>query len=317
MRGALHLRPPATRPHRRKLRRINGGFDFAAQHVFSRRIGGRQVVRPEGALPRVFDGKRAGQWCCLGDAVSDEFAPHAPAAIASLPDTRGESIAHRELKRLATDWARSHRLMLCGTEVRLPRSGYRADVAAATPRILSEAACTAVFECKASRADFRRDAAGELATLEEVTELRVRLAALRVAIGEHRPDLRRGEELFPQFDAIDLRGVRHATHARLTRQLRAAEVRLLEGTKFAKLARWRAATLLYLVAEPDVIAMADVPDGWGLLERAGDTLVLRLKPCVNETSAAERVAFVERIAAKAAGTVTTRRIPAAQPPAPA
>ena len=51
---------------------------------------------------------------------------------------------------------------------------------------------------------------------------------------------------------------RHDTHARLTRQLRAAETRLFEGTKFSRLARWRAASLLYLVAEPDIVATADV-----------------------------------------------------------
>src|SRR6476659_4912884 len=149
----------------------------------------------------------------------------------------GESAAHRELKRLAVSWALERRLVLCGTEVRLPRSGYRADVAAAMPRVTSAAACTAVFECKASRVDFRRDAAPESETALELAMLRTRLASLREAIGVHRPDLRRGEELFASFDAIDLRGVRHDTHARLTRELRACERRLFEGTKFARLAR--------------------------------------------------------------------------------
>lgn len=211
----------------------------------------------------------------------------------------GESVAHRELKGLAIAWARAQRLMLCGTEVRLPRSNYRADVAAAMPRVMASSACTAVFECKVSRPDFRRDAAEEKAAAAEVAELRRRLDALRELIGSHRPDLRRGEELFPAFDALDLRGVRHGTHDRLTRELRAAEVRVLEGTKFSRLTRWRAASLLYLVAEPDVVARAEIPDGWGLLERAGETLVLRVKPCVQETTLEERVAFVERIAARA------------------
>jgi hypothetical protein len=215
----------------------------------------------------------------------------------------GESAAHRELKRLAVAWALEHRLVLCGTEVRLPRSGYRADVAAAMPRATSAAACTAVFECKASRTDFRRDAAPELETAAEISELRRRLATLREAIGAHRPDLRRGEELFALFDAIDLRGVRHETHARLTRDLRARERRLLEGTKFARLARWRSATLLYLVAEPGVMAPAEIPDGWGLLERDGDGLTIRVKPCLHETTIAERIAFIERIAATASASV--------------
>lgn len=215
----------------------------------------------------------------------------------------GESAAHRELKRLAVAWALERRLVLCGTEVRLPRSGYRADVAAAMPRITAAAACTAVFECKASRVDFRRDAAAETETAMEVVNLRTRLAALREAIGCHRPDLRRGEELFALFDAIDLRGVRHETHTRLTRELRACERRLLEGTKFARLARWRSATLLYLVTEPGIMAPAELPDGWGLLERDGESLALRAKPCLHETTAEERIAFIERIAAAASAGV--------------
>jgi hypothetical protein len=225
-------------------------------------------------------------------------------AIGAKPASpRGESAAHRELKRLAVAWALAHRLALCGVEVRLPRSGYRADVAASMPRVLSAAACTAVFECKASRADFRRDAAAEAESAAEVSGLRERVQLLRESIGAHRPDLRCGEELFPQFDALDLRGIRHATHAKLTRQLRAAEARLREGTKFARLARWRAASLLYLVTEPDTAAPADIPDGWGWLERSGEELVLRHKPCLHETTAEERVALVERIAAAASSGV--------------
>ncbi len=214
---------------------------------------------------------------------------------------RGETAMHRELKRLAVAWALEHRLVLCGEEVRLPRSNYRADVAAATPRAASTAGCTAVFECKASRADFRRDAADEATVDATVRELRARVHALRVAIGEHRPSLRRGDELFPMFEAVDLRGVRHETHDRLTRELRAAERFAVENTKFCRLRRWRAASLLYIVTDEDIAAPAEVPDGWGWLERAGAGLVLRAKPCLHETTAAERVALVERIAATACG----------------
>jgi hypothetical protein len=233
--------------------------------------------------------------------VDATLSPTTPAPPAE--KSRGESAAHRELKRLAVAWASARRLVICGTEVRLPRSGYRADVAAAMPRVMSPSACTAVFECKASRADFMRDAAAEVAIAREVCDLRARLAALRAAIGEHRPDLRRGEELFPQFDAIDLRGTRHETHERLTRELRAAEVKLHEGTKFARLTRWRSASLLYLVTEPDTTASAEVPDGWGWLEREGDTLAVRARPCLQETTVEERVALIERIAAATASGV--------------
>ncbi|HEX2852632.1 MAG TPA: hypothetical protein VHO24_05285 [Opitutaceae bacterium] len=227
----------------------------------------------------------------------------APAANHRASLTGGESAAHRELKRLAVTWALAHRLVLCGTEVRLPRSGYRADVAAAMPRVTLPSACTAVFECKASREDFRRDAAVEAATAAQVTALRVRLAALREAIGGHRPDLRCGDELFAMFEAVDLRGVRHDTHRRLTRELQAAETRLFDGTKFSRLTRWRSASLFYLVVEPDLVAPAELPDGWGLLVRDGENLLLRAKPCLHETTSEERIAFVERIAAAASAGV--------------
>src|SRR5262245_28921196 len=91
----------------------------------------------------------------------------------------GESAAHRELKRLALGWARMRRLILAAVEVKLPRSNYRADVAAATPRSLSAGAFTAVFECKASRADFRRDSATEQGAAEHISALAQRLAGLR------------------------------------------------------------------------------------------------------------------------------------------
>ncbi len=44
-----------------------------------------------------------------------------------------ETEAHKELKRLAVAWAREQGYSCCGVEIRLPHSGYRADVAAYKP----------------------------------------------------------------------------------------------------------------------------------------------------------------------------------------
>jgi hypothetical protein len=213
--------------------------------------------------------------------------------------SRSESEAHRTLKRLAAEWAAARRLMLFAEEVRLPRSGYRADLAACTPRIASAHAFTAVFECKASRGDFLRDAAPETQTAAELADLTFRLGELRTMIGEHRPDLRRGEELFPDFDCWDLRGLRHETHDQLCQRVRSAQRKLHEGTKFAKMARWRSASLLYAVCEPGVLRPWELPEGWGWLERENGGLVLRAKPCLHATTAVERIALLERIAAAA------------------
>lgn len=217
----------------------------------------------------------------------------------TIPARSSESAAHRELKRFALVWARSQRLILAAEEVRLPRSGYRADVAAATPRSLSPAALTAVFECKVSRADFLRDSAREAGEASRIAALAERLGALRELIAGHRPDLRRGEALFAEFDAYDLRGLRHDTHDRLSAELRTAQRKLQEGTKFAKLGRWQAASLLYLVVEEGIMDASEAPDGWGMFVRRGDGLELVSRPCLNPTTSEERVALIERIAARA------------------
>ncbi|HEY4249186.1 MAG TPA: hypothetical protein VGM64_20345 [Lacunisphaera sp.] len=215
--------------------------------------------------------------------------------------SRSESAAHRELKRLALEWACGRRMILGATEVRLPRANYRADVVAATPRILAGNAVTAVFECKVSRADFRRDSSPEVGAAETIAALAQRLVALRALIGGHRPDLRRSGELFPEFDAVDLRGLRHDTHDALETELRVAQRKFHEGTKFAKLCRWRAASLLYLVAEEGLFTPLELPAGWGLLVRREAGLELVVKPTLRDTTKEERVALVERIASANAG----------------
>jgi len=214
-----------------------------------------------------------------------------------LAASQSESPEHRELKRLALAWAVARRLRLAAMEVRLPRSNYRADVAAATPRSLAANAFTAVFECKASRADFLIDSARETGAREQIAALRERLEALRALIAGHRPDLRRNEELFAEFDAHDLRGLKHETHDRLSAELRIAERKLHDGTKFARLFRWRSASLLYLVTGEEVLDPHELPEGWGWLVRRGEGLDLVKRPCLRDTTPAERVALVERIAA--------------------
>src|SRR5918996_1776496 len=69
---------------------------------------------------------------------------------------RGESAAHRRLKRLALLWAQANGYSACAVEVSLPQCRYRADVAAYRSR-LRERTVTAIFECKQARPDLRRD----------------------------------------------------------------------------------------------------------------------------------------------------------------
>lgn len=212
----------------------------------------------------------------------------------------GESAAHAALKRLALAWAQANGFAIAAPEVRLPKSGYRADVAACTRGPVHR---TAVFECKQARADLLKDARSENEASRKIAELTERLRKLEELLGTHRPDLRRGESLFPEFDAWDFSGLEHATHRRVVAELATWQERRLHGTKFARLFRWRAADYLYLVSEDGIFAEAEVPAGWGLLVRRGDALELVRKPVWTEPAEGRSLAVLENIALAATRTV--------------
>jgi hypothetical protein len=212
----------------------------------------------------------------------------------------GETDRHVKLKALSLAWAQDNGFPLAATEVRIPRSGYRADVAAIGK---GEGGRGAIFECKQARADFLRDSRAEEEATRKVCELAERLERLVDLIGGHRPDLRKGESLFAEYDAVDLSGIEHETHRKLVAELAAWQERRRHGTKFARLYRWRAADYLYLVAEPGIYAEADIPAGWGLLIRRGEELILERRPFWTEPVAAGRRLLLEAIATAATRVV--------------
>lgn len=211
----------------------------------------------------------------------------------------GETAAHQLLKRLALQWAAGAGFGIAATEVKVPRSGYRADVAAYARGTRQSPVRTALFECKQARADLLKDARAERAAREQLAGLLERRARLEALLAEHRPDLRRGETLFPEFDTIDTSGLRHDTYAAVIEEITVLQRRLLHGVKFEKLRRYAAADVFYLVVEPDIFAEAEIPAGWGLLVRAGDALVLARPPLPAAPAAEARIALLENIAAAA------------------
>lgn len=182
---------------------------------------------------------------------------------------RAETDAHLRLKQLALDWARAEGFATVAPEVRVPRSGFRADVVAARPEGTAE---VAVFECKQARSDLRKDAHAEAATRARLEELLARRAKLEALLAMHRPDLRRGEALWPEFDRWDFSGLEHGTHRRVVAEIATLRRRALGGTKFSRMVRYRCADRLWLVVEDGLLAPAEIPDGWGLLVRRGEAL---------------------------------------------
>ena len=211
----------------------------------------------------------------------------------------GETAAHQRLKEFALQWAAEAGFALGAMEVRVPRSGFRVDVAAYARGTKLQPVRTALFECKQARADLLKDARAEAATRERLAGLLERRAKLEALIAEHRPDLRKGETLFPEFDSIDASGLRHATYTAVIDEITTLQRRVLHGVKFEKLRRYAAADTLYLVVEEGIFAADEIPAGWGLLVRKGDALHAIRPPMQLCPAAGARVALLENIASAA------------------
>ena len=217
-----------------------------------------------------------------------------------------ETECHRRLKTLALAWAQANGFAVAAPEVRVPRSGYRADVAAYAPRRreLPEAR-TALFECKQARADLLKDAHAEAATRARLAELIERRRTLEDLLAVHRPDLRRGETLWPEYDAWDFAALEHRAYRGVLDELETVQRRVLRGTKFSKMFRYRCADFLYLVVEENIFAEAEIPAGWGLLVRSGEALELVRPPAQLDAAPVQRTALLESIAL--AGTKAVNR----------
>lgn len=199
-------------------------------------------------------------------------------------------------------WAQANGFAICGAEVRVPKSGFRADAAACARGPVRK---TAVFECKQGRADLLKDCHAETATRERLHELLERRKSLEQMLAEHRPDLRRGEALWPEYDSWDFDRIEHTTYRRVLAELSTVQERVMRGTKFSKMFRYRCADFLYLVVADGIYAEAEIPAGWGLLVQEGDRLVLARCPADLAASEGQRAALLEQIAL--AGTRAANR----------
>lgn len=230
-----------------------------------------------------------------------------------MPSSETEN--HTRLKSLALAWAQTNGFPIAGTEVRVPKSGYRADVAAYAPLRRVAETRTAIFECKQSRTDLLKDAHAEAATRARLVELAARRRTLEALLAEHRPDLRRGEAFWPEYDSWDFSALEHRAYRGVLDELETVQRRVLRGTKFSKMFRYRCADFLYLVVEENIFAEAEVPAGWGLLVRAGDELRLARAPADLDAVTAQRLALLESIAVAATRAVNRAAGVVLPPPA--
>lgn len=208
---------------------------------------------------------------------------------------RGETDAHRKLKRLAVLWAQAHDYTACAVEVSLPQCRYRADVAAYRARG-NEFGVTAIFECKQVLSDLRRDNCCSAAARERLSTVNKRRTVLEKHLRVHYPTLRAGDSLFPEFESADFKAINHRGYRQVIREAAALQNRLYGSTKFECLRHYRCANLLFLVLPNELYRESELPAGWGALVETGGDLSLRRKPVWNDSSPESQLRFLQRIA---------------------
>lgn len=207
------------------------------------------------------------------------------------------------MKDLACDWAVEAGFAICAREVRVPRSSFRADVAACRkPENGSDQPGeTIVFECKQSRGDLLKDSRREEHTRKRLADLRERQVELEALLSRHLPNLRHGDSLFPEYDTLDLEGFKHETLHRVRREAETLSRGLYGGTKFDRMIRYRSADFCYLVLSSGIADDFAPPQGWGVLLSTGGSLALSRRPTHLEAGPAQRLALLVSIARKNAG----------------
>ena len=229
----------------------------------------------------------------------------------SVPARRryAETERHETLKRLAAEWALAQGMAYVAPEVSFPHRRFRVDVAACVPvrkvpsrqrtlAITSVLKAAAVFECKQVRSDLIRDNKRRLGLVERLRTLESRRSRLEQLLSLHLPHLSLGESLFPEFDSYRLRDHAHGGYRRLLREIRISKSGVTKGTKFDRLLGYRLANLHYLVADENLVAEHELPEGWGLLLRREERLELVRKPAWREIGVEEQLVFLQRIAAR-------------------
>ena len=244
-------------------------------------------------------------------------ADETSAADPRIAMNRSETAEHRALKRLALIWAQAHGYRVAAAEVSLPNLRFRLDVAAYRPERIRElqpggrirqreaVGITAVFECKASKPDFLRDARSMEMTSDRLKVLHARRIRIENELLLHYPSISCGDSLFQEYHSVDFQRPGHERYQRTLRDIQRLQGRLQTNTKFDRLVKWGAANLFWVVADSDIIAGHELPAGWGLLLRRGGGLEIAAKPSLHEVSESERLALFHRIAL-AAGRAVNR-----------
>jgi len=151
----------------------------------------------------------------------------------------------------------------------------------------------------------RRDNCHSESSRKRLKAICNRRQVLEARLRTHYPSLHNGDSLFPEFDSENFSAIGHRGYARLVRELQTLQNRLYDCTKFQKLIRYRCANLFFIVLPEQLFRESEVPAGWGALVESNDTLMFVRKPIWHESTSANRLHVLHRIAV--AGTRNLNR----------
>jgi len=224
--------------------------------------------------------------------------------------SHSETAAHSELKRLALAWAQAHGYRVAAAEVSLPNYRFRLDVGAYRPervrvRVRDEGHNTQrqMWQQAVSKPDFRRDARSTIATNERLKVLHERKTRIERELRLFYPSIRNGDSLFQEFETLDFERPGHQRYRRTLDDISRLTSRLHANTKFDNLVKWGAANLFYVVAEPEIVAVHELPACWGLLIRSAGELQVVVKPVLHQIGEPERLSLLHRISLAATRAV--------------
>lgn len=180
-------------------------------------------------------------------------------------------------------------------EVRAPGSRFRVDVAGIRLDRTQSESTVAVFECKRSREDLDRDNRRHSELKVRLRVLQERRDKLEQLLAVHYPSLRTSDSLFPDWATFDFSAINHAPYRQTIQKIARIQRQLFENTKFDAMIRYKLGNLHYLVTPPGLLAEHETPLGWGLLEIAGDDLIIE-KCAPTRFSGTEMPRWLERIA---------------------
>ena len=229
--------------------------------------------------------KRAG-----ADIIVTYWAQGARAMDETVTLRKGETAAHRELKRLTLLWAQAQGFSACALEVSLPRCRYRADVAAYRPYL------TNVDVPQSLNANRRGRTCSVTAVVppSRVVALKACSGAVRYRKTSTRSlscPVPGAESLFAEWDSHDFGAIGHRNYTRVLRELSALQNQLRDGTKFEKLVQYRCANLFFLILPNELFRPAEIPIGWGALVEVDGALRLARKPVWHEMPAQDQAAI--------------------------